>query len=132
MIHTKESNQTLLREVERDSYQVPQRVIGTAWLDGQQTNELIVEDSHDERLLAKAILGLIPPSVVGLAIHRVFGLGAKPTTRQRMALNRFRSSDKASLLYALWKGKDYQPVREAIPLARHHYNSPLVVYLPQH
>lgn len=89
------------------------------------------KETRDEALLAQGILELIDDDVVALALHQVYGLGNKPNTTSYRKLQAFRASDKASLLYSVWQGKDYTPPTTMLPNKRRIFNhGSITVYHP--
>ena len=128
---TKAQVQALLHYIKVDEFQPTIHAHGVYFdIEYEEVGEYYTPD-YAEDTLTKTILDCIPVDIVAIAIHQVFGLGDKPSRNAYRHLNQFRQSDTASMLYALWQGREYQPVLASIPTTRgRHRNSPLVTYIP--
>ena len=85
------------------------------------------EDEFVEWQLASSILHMIPDQVVRYGLRVIFGDG-KYTRTQAEAVNTFRLSGRAKVLYGLWRGKDYKPTKCFIPRRAYKPNGKLVIH----
>lgn len=59
------------------------------------------------------VIAEVEPEVLGYALWYVYGRAQKPSSAKHdvyAALERFRNSERAQELYALWRGTEYTPV----------------------
>ena len=84
-----------------------------------------------DKLLARALLELLPDEFIRYGLYEVFGLGDKPLAKTRRRLNKWRNSKTAQCIYGLWRGTDYTPKPLYIPRKQPNLNGKVYrVYLP--